>query len=104
MDSWKKYFVITGCNRFIMPGVGEINADNENMSVDKLLKAYQKKCPYVGLTEAGIKKYDPDKKAIKVQKLETKIEDSEINTFNFIPATKIEPDKKSSRTKREKPE
>jgi len=70
MSNWKTYFTISGCNYFVMPGIGEINANKKNLPLERLLKAYKKGCPYIGLTDEGRKKYDPDKKPIEVKKIE----------------------------------
>lgn len=69
MAGWKKHFIISGCSKFLMPGIGEFDASKENLSEDLLLKAYQRKCPFVGLTPEGIKKYDPEKAPIEVKKI-----------------------------------
>jgi len=71
MAGWKTYFIISGCTRFVLPGIGEINANNENMAIEKLEKAYERKCPYVSLTKEGCEKYEPKKEPIQVKKLTT---------------------------------
>lgn len=70
MGDWRKYFTIIGCTHFVLPGIGEIKADSNNIPEEKLLKAYKVGCPYVSLTAEGIKKYDPDKKPISVNLIE----------------------------------
>jgi len=72
MNDWKKYFIISGCDHFVLPGIGEFKANAENIAEDKLLKAYQLKCPFIGLTEEGCKKYDPEKQPIKVNLIQHK--------------------------------
>ena len=57
---WQKYFKITGCNRFIYPGVGIIDVNNKNMSNENLLNAYKRNCRYISLTNAGKKKFAPE--------------------------------------------
>ena len=69
MKNWEKHFGIVGCTKFVIPGIGEIDAKNE-IPEDKLLKAYYMNSPYVVLTPAGFKKYYPDKEQIIVQKIE----------------------------------
>lgn len=77
MANWKKYFIISGCSHFVIPGIGEFNAGAEHISEDKLLAAYKAKCPYVGLTDEGIAKYEPEKKPIKVNLIDkSKIEEN----------------------------
>jgi len=87
MENWKKYFIISGCTKFVLPGIGEINAKQENIALDKLEKAYKRGCPYVSLTKEGIEKYDPEKKPIEVKKI-----------------TEIQADEKPKKYKKEKPE
>ena len=67
MAGWKTYFIISGCTRFVLPGIGEINASNDNMAISKLEKAYQRKCPYISLTKEGFQKYEPDKKPVSIE-------------------------------------
>jgi len=75
MAKWTKYFIISGCTKFVLPGIGELNANNENMAISKLEKAYERKCPYVSLTKEGIEKYEPTKEPIQIKKIQS--EDAE---------------------------
>lgn len=68
MDSWNLYFVLL-CNRFVLPGIGEINAGDTGLSHQKLLAAYNRKCPYVLLTPAGIAKFFPETNPIDTAEL-----------------------------------
>lgn len=67
MPNWKKYFAIQGCTKFVIPGIGEFDANNNNLSEDRLLKAYNRKCPFVIITDEGLKKYFPKKESIKIK-------------------------------------
>jgi hypothetical protein len=70
VKNWEKHFGIIGCSKFVMPGIGEIDATRENLSEDLLLKAYNQGCKYIVLTPAGLKKYFPQKKTIEVNEIE----------------------------------
>lgn len=57
---WKKYFKLTH-QRFVLPGIGVIDA-RANLKEETLLKAYNRKCPFIELTEEGKQKYFPEEK------------------------------------------
>jgi len=67
--AWETFFTLT-CRKFVMPGIGLIDADNPDLSEEKLKKAYDRKCPYVLLTPKGIEKYEPSLRPIVPEALE----------------------------------
>lgn len=62
---WKQYFSIIGCTKFVMHGIGEIDATKENMSLEKVKQAYEKGCQFVVPTPEGIDKFYPHLKKIE---------------------------------------
>ena len=69
MDKWNKYFSIVGYQRFIFPGVGEINSRDPKLSLEKVKKAYEKGCEFIIPTNEGIERFYPDLKKIEPKKV-----------------------------------
>jgi hypothetical protein len=62
---WRKYFSITGCKSFVMPGIGLFDRDNDSLDPEKLKRAYDKGCPFIAPTPEGVDKYYPNMKKIE---------------------------------------
>lgn len=67
---WTEFFILTHPS-FVVPGIGEFNISN-NLSVELLLKAYERGCPYINLTHTGQKKFYPQQNS-NIKKVESSI-------------------------------
>jgi len=54
---WRNHFILTH-PRFLVPGIGEFDS-SKNLNEELLLKAYNKGCSFIKLTEAGKRFYFP---------------------------------------------
>ncbi len=73
---WAKYFNLLN-QHFIVPGVGEFNANDPNIKPDKLWNAYQRGSKSVELTDEGRKKYIPES-IVKPTKKQKDVEDTNL--------------------------